>query len=119
MRMRTRPDCCRPNRSTTPKLPLGLLIRSGLPPAPDWTSAVEPPPSRLRPSKTPRSIIRAASSEVVTPTLYPGWRPSTAIKYKKRPSSESPTPVRGSSPNGSCGAPVGVVAEVSSPSVTI
>src|ERR1700677_246806 len=71
------------SRSTTPKLPLGLSIKSGLPPTPDWSNAVEPPPSRLRPSKTPRSIIRAASSEVVTPTLYPGWRPSIAIRYKK------------------------------------
>ncbi len=48
-----------------------------------------------------------------------GWRPSTAIRYKYCPSSESAIPVRGSSPNGSCGALVGVMAEVSTPLVTI
>ena len=55
---------------------------------------VEPPASRAEAVTQPRRIIVNANSKLVSPVLYPGWRPSTATS-RIRPSAVCPTPVRG------------------------
>ena len=57
--------------------------------------SVEPPPSRLMALTAPNERIRAPISASLTPTLYPGCRPST-VTMRTLPSAVTPTLVRGS-----------------------
>ena len=61
---------------------------------PSKAIVVEPPPSSAMPVTAPSRTSVCASSKLVIPTEYPGWRPSTATRMM-RPSASWPRPVRG------------------------